>query len=130
VGYAISHPEVAAVLNRVRQPFNVNSLALLAAEASLDDSDHVAQSVKMNIEGLNQLRHGVEAMGLSFIPTVGNFITVDMGRPAVPIYEGLLREGVIVRPVANYGLPNHLRITIGREQDNLRVLKAIERVQA
>jgi len=128
VGYAISHPEVADALNRVRQPFNVNSLALLAAEASLDDAEHVANSIVMNLDGQQQLKSGLEAIGLSCIPSVGNFITADIGCPALPVYEGLLRVGVIVRPVANYGLPNHLRITVGREQDNQRVLQAIEQV--
>lgn len=128
VGYAISHPEVADTLNRVRQPFNVNSLALLAAEASLDDEEHVANSILMNLAGQQKLKSGLEAIGLSCIPSVGNFITADIGCPALPVYEGLLRLGVIVRPVANYGLPNHLRITVGREQDNQRVLQAIEEV--
>lgn len=130
VGYAISHPEVADALNRVRQPFNVNSLALLAAEASLNDAEHIASSKAMNLKGQKQLKSGLEAMGLDCIPTVGNFITVDMGRPALAVYEELLRVGVIVRPVANYGLPNHLRITVGREQDNLRVLDSIEKIMA
>jgi histidinol-phosphate aminotransferase len=130
VGYAISHPEVADALNRVRQPFNVNSLALLAAEASLDDAEHIANSIAMNLKGQNQLKFGLEAMGLDCIPTVGNFITVDMGRPAWAVYEELLRVGVIVRPVANYGLPNHLRITVGREEDSRRVLESIEKILA
>lgn len=128
VGYAVSHPEVADALNRVRQPFNVNSLALLAAEASLEDAEHVARSVQMNVEGLVQLKAGLDKLGLSYIPTVGNFITVDLERSAAPIYEALLREGVIVRPIANYGLPEHLRITVAREQDNQRVLTALEKV--
>jgi histidinol-phosphate aminotransferase len=128
VGYAISHPEVADALNRVRQPFNVNSLALLAAEVSLDDETHVANSIAMNHDGQKQLQAGLQALGLVSIPTVGNFITADMGRPALPVYEDLLREGVIVRPVANYGLPNHLRITVGLERDNQRVLTALEKV--
>jgi histidinol-phosphate aminotransferase len=128
VGYAASHPEVADALNRVRQPFNVNSLALLAAEASLDDAEHVARSVQMNLDGQAQLKAGLEKLGLTYIPTVGNFITVDLARPAAPVYEALLREGVIVRPIANYGLPEHLRITVAREQDNQRVLTALEKV--
>lgn len=128
IGYAVSDPEVADALNRVRQPFNVNSLALLAAEAALDDVEHVARSVQMNIEGLAQLKAGLDKLGLFSIPTVGNFITLDLQSPAAPVYEALLREGVIVRPIANYGLPEHLRITVAREQDNQRVLTALEKV--
>jgi len=128
VGYAVSHPDVADALNRVRQPFNVNSLALMAAEAALDDVEHVARSVQMNLEGQVQLKAGLDKLGLSYIPTVGNFITVDLERPATPVYEALLRKGVIVRPIANYGLPDHLRITVAREQDNQRVLAALEKL--
>jgi histidinol-phosphate aminotransferase len=130
VGYAISHPEVADVLNRVRQPFNVNSLALAAAEAALTDDTHVEQSRAMNLAGLIQLAAGLDDLGLSYLPSVGNFICADIGRASAPVYNALLHEGVIVRPVANYGLPNHLRITVSREEDNLRVLSALGKVLA
>ncbi len=128
VGYGLSHPDVADLLNRVRQPFNVNSVALAAARAALDDQDHVRQAVALNRQGMVQLGEGVKARGLSFIPSVGNFLTVDVGRPAGPVDQALLREGVITRPVANYGLPNHLRVTIGLPAENARFLAALDKV--
>lgn len=130
VGYALSDPAIADLLNRVRQPFNVNSLAQVAALASLSDADHIARHVAMNRAGLTQLTEGFAHLGLEFIPSVGNFVTVDVGRIAAPINDALMREGCIVRPVANYGLPNHLRITVGLEAENARLLAALEKVLA
>ncbi len=128
VGYAISHPEVADLMNRVRPPFNVNSAALAAAEAALDDDAHRKRSVEMNAEGLQQLMQGFRRLGLEYIPSVGNFISVDVGRDAAPVYEALLREGVIVRPVANYGMPRHLRITAGKPEHNDMIINSLQRV--
>jgi len=128
VGYAISHPQVADVLNRVRQPFNVNSLALAAAVASLEDTAYLAESRRANREGMLQLEQGFRELGLGWISSRGNFIAVDLGREAAPVYQGLLREGVIVRPVAGYGMPNHLRVSIGLPQENKRFLDALARV--
>jgi len=130
VGYGLSDPRVADLLNRVRQPFNVNSLAQAAALAALDDVEHVAASVALNRAGMAQLRAGCERLGLGYIPSVGNFLTIDLGRPAAPVYDALLREGCITRPVANYGLPNHLRVSIGLEAENQRFLASLERVLA
>ncbi|MFQ5546126.1 MAG: histidinol-phosphate transaminase, partial [Acidiferrobacterales bacterium] len=103
VGFGVSRPEIADLLNRVREPFNVNSLALTAAQAALGDDTHVSQSVAMNRAGMMQLSQAFADMGLTYIPSVGNFIAVDVGRSGAEIYGQLLREGVIVRPVANYG---------------------------
>ena len=128
IGYAVSHPEVAELLNRVRQPFNTNSLAQRAAQAALEDDAHVKRSVGVNSAGLAYLLSGFEDRGLACIPSVANFVCVDIGQPALPVYEGLLSQGVIVRPVANYGLPNHLRITIGTHAQNHRVLQALDTV--
>ena len=128
VGFALSHPEVADVLNRVRQPFNVNSLALTAAAAALTDRAHLEASQKLNQTGMAQWHEMLMELGLEAIPSVGNFLCVDVGRPAAPVYEALLREGVIVRPVANYGLPNHLRITLGLAQENRRAGAALRKV--
>ena len=128
VGYALSHPDIADLLNRVRQPFNVNSLALAAAEAALRDSAHLAAVVALNRGGLVELRSGLERLGLRVLPSAANFLLVDCGRPAGALYEALLREGVIVRPVAGYGLPNALRITVGTATGNARCLAALERV--
>lgn len=130
VGYSVSHPSIAALINRVRQPFNVNLLAQYAACAALEDHAHLQQGVQLNANGLQQLYRGFEALGLNYIPSAGNFVCVDLGRPAAPINEGLLRAGVIVRPVANYGMPNHLRISVGLTEENQRLLDALGAVLA
>ncbi len=127
-GYGVSSAQMADLLNRVREPFNVNSLALAAAEAALADEDHVAESQAMNSAGMQQLTRGLNELELTYIPSVANFITLDLGRPAAPVYQALLRQGVIVRPIANYGMPNHLRVTIGRPQENERFLQALKNV--
>ncbi|HID80812.1 MAG TPA: histidinol-phosphate transaminase [Chromatiales bacterium] len=128
IGYSISSPEVADLLNRVRQPFNTNSLAQAGAVAALADNNHVLSSVKMNREGLAQLQSGFAEMGLSWIPSVANFISVNLNQPGLPVYQKLLHEGVIVRPVDNYGLPDYLRITVGRSEQNERVIQALKKV--
>ncbi|MDT8310371.1 MAG: histidinol-phosphate transaminase [Methylophaga sp.] len=128
VGFAVSHPAVADLLNRIRQPFNVNSLALAAAVAALGDDGYLNRARQINAIGMQQYEDAFQALGLSYIPSKGNFICVDVGREAAPVYDALLREGVIVRPVGGYGLPNHLRISIGFEQDNARCLAALEKV--
>jgi len=128
VGYSVSSPVIADILNRVRQPFNVNSMALAAAEAALGDPAHVVHSISSNTAGLRQYEEGALDLGLDYIPSVANFIAVDLGRPALPIYEALLHKGVIVRPVANYAMPNHLRITVGTQEDNRVVLDALAAV--
>lgn len=130
VGYGLSSAVVADVLNRVRQPFNVNSLALAAACAALQDANYLAESRRLNDTGMQQLQDGFRELGLQWIPSKGNFIAVDLGQVAAPVYQGLLREGVIVRPVANYGMPNHLRITIGLPAENTRLLEALAKVLA
>ncbi|MGB5180514.1 MAG: histidinol-phosphate transaminase, partial [Gammaproteobacteria bacterium] len=128
IGYALSHPDVAALLNRVRQPFNVNSVAQAAALAALDDNDHLQQCIRRNREGMAQLVAGFERLGLAWIKSAGNFVAVDSGRSGAVVYESLLQQGVIVRPVANYDMPGHLRVTIGRADENARFLHALEQV--
>lgn len=130
VGYAVSNPVIADLLNRVRQPFNVNSLALAAAQAALADDAFLQHSVDTNAAGLVQWRAACAENGWEYIPTVGNFITVNMQRPAAPLYDALLREGVIVRPIGGYGLPQHLRITIGTTAQNTRCIEALKKVLA
>ena len=125
VGYSLSSPEIADCLNRIRQPFNVNSLALVAAVAALADKDYVEQSRQLNEAGLKQYVTGFEQLGLTYIPSKGNFITVDVKRNADSIYQSLLQQGVIVRPIANYGLPQHLRISVGLVEENQRCLDAL-----
>jgi histidinol-phosphate aminotransferase len=128
VGYGLSHAHVAELLNRVRHPFNVNAPAQAAAQAALADRAHLERSVTHNRLERARLTAGFEAIGLRSIPSVGNFVTVDLGRPAAPVDQALLREGVICRPVANYGLPNHLRISIGLAEENERLLAALDQV--
>lgn len=129
VGYALAHPEVAGVINRVRQPFNVNSLALVAAAAALNDDDFVERSRLLNDAGMRQITQGLKAMGLEFIPSFGNFLSVRVGE-ALSVYQGLLRKGVIVRPVGAYAMPEYLRVSIGLETENARFLDALAAVLA
>lgn len=128
VGYSLAHARVAELLNRVRQVFNVNNLAQAGALAALGDTQHVQRSVQLNRSGREQLGAGFRTLGLRWIPSITNFLTVDFARPARPIYEALLHKAIITRPVANYGLPNHLRITIGLPDQNERLLTALEQV--
>jgi histidinol-phosphate aminotransferase len=128
VGYGLSHPDIADLLNRVRQPFNVDSFAQAAALAALQDQDYLRRSVEVNEQGMRQLTAGIERLGLEYIPSAGNFLTIDLGRDAGPVDQALLRLGVVTRPVANYGLPNHLRVSIGLADENSRFLAALEQV--
>jgi histidinol-phosphate aminotransferase len=130
VGYALAAPGVAELLNRVRHPFNVNCVAQAAALAALDDTAHLQETVRVNRAGMQQLEDGLRALGLSFTPSAGNFILFDTGRPAARVYEQLLCQGVIVRPVANYGLPDHLRVSIGTPDENSGFLEALQRALA
>lgn len=127
VGYAISDPGVADMLNRVRQPFNVNSIALAAATAALEDEAHLQATIATNTAGMRQVHDGVAALQLTCLPSQGNFVLLDVGRAASPVYEAMLQQGVIVRPVGGYGLPHHLRVTIGTAEQNTRMLLALER---
>jgi len=128
VGYGVSSQSIADLLNRVRQPFNVNSLALVGACAALDDNEHLEKSIQLNKAGLRQLTKAFDSMSLSCIPTAGNFISFDLDRVAAPVYLALLKRGVIVRPVANYSMPNHLRVTIGTPQENEKFINALSDV--
>ncbi len=130
LGYSVSHRAIAGLLNRVRQPFNVNTLAQVAALAVLEDADYLQRGVQLNAAGMQQLTRGFEALGLPYIPSIGNFVCVEVGRSGVEVYNALLREGVIVRPVANYGMPRHLRVSIGLEPENARFLTALGKVLA
>lgn len=129
-GYALSSPEVADLLNRVRQPFNNNSLALLAAEVALGDQEYVQRSVELNTRERARLTKALTEMGLKVLPSQANFITVDFVRDAKPIHQGLLESGVIVRPMGSYQMPTFLRISIGTERENNRFLEALKQVLA
>ncbi|MDC9725270.1 MAG: histidinol-phosphate transaminase [Gammaproteobacteria bacterium] len=125
VGYALSDPKIADILNRIRQPFNVNSLALVAATVALSDDAYIEKTKHHNDAGMKQLTAGFDTLGLSTIPSKGNFITVDVKRSGEEVFADLLRLGVIVRPVSNYGLPKHIRVSIGLESENQRLLDAL-----
>lgn len=128
VGYALASKAITNLLNRVRQPFNVNNYALHAAKAALNDEAHIDKSVQLNKQGMQQICNAFDEMALTYIPSAGNFVSVDVARDAAPVYQALLQRGIIVRPVANYGMPNHLRISIGNEQENSFFLQALENV--
>lgn len=124
VGYAIAHPEVADLMNRVRQPFNVSSVALAAAEAALDDDEFLARSAEVNRRGMAQLVAAFRELGLEWIPSAGNFVTFKVG-DAIGVNQALLRQGVIVRPIAAYGMPHWLRVSIGLPEENARFIDAL-----
>ena len=126
VGYALASAEIADLMNRVRQPFNVNNLAIAAAIAALDDHLFVAESYELNRRGMEQLVAGLKRLGLEHIPSHGNFVTFKAGDGAA-VNQKLLKQGVIVRPIAGYGLPEWLRVTIGSEPENSRFLEALEK---
>ena len=128
IGYGVSHPDIVDLMNRVRQPFNVNSMSLAAAMVALDDKDHLQKSIDTNTGGMKLLVQACRQLGLEYIPSVGNFLTINMGRDATPIYEALLQQGVIVRPIGVYGLPNHLRVTIGLPEENARFIDSLQKV--
>ena len=130
VGFAVANDQITNLLNRVRQPFNVSSLAQTAAVAALADIDYLQQTVQVNTQGYQQLTNGFTALNLAYIPSAANFITLDMKQDAQPIYQALLQLGVIVRPLAVYGLPNYLRISIGTEAENQHFLAALAKVCA
>jgi len=124
VGYGVMDAQLADLLNRVRQPFNVNSLAQAAALAALDDDAYVEESRRLNRAGMQQLERGLSALRLRYLPSHGNFILIEVG-DAQPVYQALLRQGIIVRPVGNYDLPAWLRVTVGTEAENARFLAAL-----
>jgi histidinol-phosphate aminotransferase len=124
IGFGLCHAQVADMMNRVRQPFNVNSVAQAAAVASLADDDFVARSYALNQAGMAQLKHGFDQLGLTYIPSFANFISVKVG-DAAGINQKLLQQGVIVRPVANYEMPEYLRVSIGLFSENAKFLEVL-----
>ncbi len=130
VGYALSSIEIADVLNRVRQPFNNNTFALESAVIALDDRQHLQKSVQLNWQGMAYLIETFQSLGLDYIPSAGNFVCVQIGNKSAEIYEKLLYEGVITRPVSNYQMPEHLRISIGTMAENKHVCDALKKVLA
>ena len=129
VGYGIAPPEVADLMNRVRQPFNVSSVALAAAEAVLGDDEFLARSAELNRRGMRQLVGAFSELGLEWIPSAGNFVTFKVG-DAIGVNQALLRQGVIVRPIAAYGMPHWLRVSIGLPEENARFIEALRQALA
>lgn len=129
VGFGLAHPEVANLMNRVRQPFNVSSIGLAGALAALQDTEFVQRSYALNRAGMLQLTDGFRKLGVEYIPSFGNFISFKIEGDAAntqKIYQSLLRQGVIVRPLGIYEMPHHLRVTIGLEPENQKFLKSLE----
>lgn len=126
VGYGVMDAVVAAMLNRVRQPFNVNALAQAAALAAIADTAYVDESRALNRKGLAQIAQALERLGRRYLPSQANFILIHVG-DAAEINRALLKDGVIVRPVANYGLPEWLRVTVGLPSENERFIDALAR---
>ena len=128
IGYMLSNREIASLVNRVRAPFNVNSLAQVAAIAALDDTEHLAYVVKQNNKERRRYEKYCSKRGLYMIPSQANFVSIDFKRDAMPIFEELLRMGVIVRPLSGYGLPTILRVSIGTHKENSKFFKALDEI--
>ncbi|MBU0533529.1 MAG: histidinol-phosphate transaminase [Candidatus Omnitrophica bacterium] len=128
VGYGIAKKEIFAEMNRIRQPFNVNRLAQAAAIAALDDEQQIKKSKAMNEEGKKFLYKELESFGLEYVPTSANFILVNMARDGKEVFEKLLREGVIVRPMGSYDMPNFIRVTIGKLSDNIKFIESLKKI--
>jgi len=129
VGYGIGHPEIITAVNQVRSPFNVSTLALAAAEAALEDAEHIRRSVESNRRGLAYFARELPRLGLRTAPSVANFVYCETGREAKEDFKALLQMGVIVRPMGFMGMPQGLRITVGTEEENRRVVEALARLQ-
>ncbi len=128
IGYGICDAELADILNRARHPFNVSRLAEIAAVAALDDTEHVERTLRLNREGAELITREFEALGLRVWPTDTNFMLVKLDRPGTEVYEALLREGVIVRPLPGTGLDQHVRVTIGTPAENQKLIDAVRKV--
>ena len=125
LGYALANPAIIALLYRIQLPFVVNQAAMTAGVAALQDQDFVQKTIQLNTEGLEQVKHGLNQLGLSCLPSACNFITFDCGRDAVELDKNLQKRGIITRPLNPYGLKQHLRVTIGTFEQNTRFLNAL-----
>jgi histidinol-phosphate aminotransferase len=128
VGYGVADADAISLMNRIRQPFNVNSLAQAAALAALEDENHVLECVRMIEAGRHFLYDEFKGLGIRYVPSRANFILVDVGRSASDIYQRLLKEGVIVRPMTPFGMESALRVTVGTPEENRRLVKALKTV--
>lgn len=130
VGYGIGHPDIITALNKIRSPFNVSGLAQEAARAALDDTEHIQRSLESNRRGLAFLSRELPQLGIRCVPSVANFIYCETGRDPQVDYQALLKMGVIVRPMGFMGMPDGLRITVGTEEENQRVVEAFAKLSA
>jgi len=130
VGYGVMPAELAGMLHRVRQPFNVNALAQAAAAAALEDREFLQRSVTLVHRGLDRLYAALDRMGLKYYPTEANFFLIDVGQPADDVFENMLRQGVIIRSMRSYGFPETIRVNVGLDRENRRFLEALEHVLA
>jgi histidinol-phosphate aminotransferase len=128
VGYTVADADAVSLMNRIRQPFNVNSLAQAAALAALEDEGHVLECVRMIEAGRAYLYDEFRALGVKYVPARANFILVDVGRSAADIYQKLLKHGVIVRPMTPFGMESALRVTVGTPEENRRLVRALRAV--
>jgi histidinol-phosphate aminotransferase len=128
IGYGITSSEMSRYIECVRQPFNTNHLAQVGAMAALDDDDHLAHVLRVTETGKSRIMEGLAEMSLTAVPSHTNFILFDVGRAALPVYQGMLELGVIVRPMHAYGLPNYLRVNTGTHEENERFLSAVRQV--
>jgi histidinol-phosphate aminotransferase len=130
IGYGIMSRTLAELLNRIRLPFNLNSLALAGAEAALDDDDFLKASIKLVHEGLDFLYESLDRLGIEYFPTQSNFFLIDLKKDAQAVFQSMLAEGVIIRAMNAYGLPNHIRVNVGLESENIRFINTFEKVLA
>ena len=128
LGWAAAVPEIVGAMHRIRQPFNANRLAQVAAVAALEDDEHLARSQKLVVEGRAQLYAGLENLDVAYVPTQANFVLINLGREAMPVFQELMKLGVIVRPMAGWGLPEAIRVSIGTAAENDVFLEALAEV--
>ena len=128
IGYGYASAELCGLLNRVRQPFNVNAIAQAAALAALDDREFAEKTARENRAGLAQLERGCRELALEFVPSVANFMLIKVGN-GMRVFEALQRRGVIVRPVKSYGLPEWIRVTVGTREQNERLLAELREIK-
>lgn len=128
IGYGVAHPHLVELINRVRQPFNLNHLALVAGKLALGDQAFVQKTIEINGSGKQQLYKGFTSLGLSYLPSVGNFIMVSMETDGTKIFQSLLKRGVIIRPLNPYHLTDTIRVSVGLETENQHFLEAMEEV--
>lgn len=127
VGYAVARPDIIMLLNKVRQPFNVTSLAQVAVMAGMDDVEHVNNTLRVNREGMEFLEREFKKLGIGFVPSQANFILAEVGDGRA-VFDKLLRLGVIVRPMNGYGFPRHVRISVGLREENRRLVAALKKI--